>query len=73
VGLAVALELTASAPVDVLVATEGHTLRINGLATQSGAPASQVVALPGGMKGQAVELTFLMSGRHVGSATLTVP
>jgi hypothetical protein len=72
-GLAVALELTATAPVDVLVATEGHTLRINGLAAESGAAGSQVVALPGGMKGQPVELTFLMSGRQVGSARLTVP
>jgi len=71
--VALALELTADSPVDVLVATGGHTLRINGLTNESGA-AARVIALPGtGLKGQAVELTFLMSGRRVGSARLTVP
>ena len=72
-GLAVALELTADSPVDVLVTTGGHTSRINGLSNESGA-AARIIALPGtGLEGQAVELTFLMSGRRVGSARLTVP
>jgi hypothetical protein len=73
-GLSVALELVASAPVDVLVASDGHTLRINGLGNASGASRPRVVALPGpGAKGQAVGLTFLMSGRKVSTATLRVP
>jgi|SRR5579863_7787690 len=72
-GLAVALELTAGGPVDVLVTTEGHTSRINGLTDEPGS-AARIIALPGtAIKGQAVELTFLMSGRQVGSARLTVP
>jgi hypothetical protein len=73
-GLSVALELVTPAPVDVLIASDGHTLRINGLSNTSEASGPRVVALPGpGAKGEAVGLTFLMSGRPVGSATLRVP
>jgi len=73
-GLSVALELVANGPVDVLVASDGHTLRINGLGNAPGASGPKVVALPGpGAKGQAVGLTFLMSGRQVSTATLRVP
>jgi anti-sigma factor RsiW len=73
-GLSVALELAAEAPVDVLVVSEGRTLRINGLGRQSGSAGPSVVALPGPVvSGQAVELTFLISGQQVGRATLKVP
>jgi hypothetical protein len=73
-GLSVALELVASAPVDVLVASDGHTLRINGLGNASAASGPTVVDLPGpAARGQAVGLTFLMSGRQVSTATLRVP
>ena len=73
-GLSVALELVTRAPVDVLIASDGQTLRINGLSNTSGASGPKVVALPGpGVKGEAVGLTFLMSGRQVGTATLRVP
>jgi anti-sigma factor RsiW len=73
-GLSVALELAASAPVDVLVASDGHTLIIKGLGNASGASRPRIVALPGpGVKGQVVGLTFLMAGRQVSTATLRVP
>lgn len=73
-GLSVALELAAEAPVDVLVVSEGRTFRINGLGTESASAGPSVVALPGPVaRGQAVELTFLISGRQVGRATLKVP
>lgn len=75
-GLGLAFELMASAPVDVLIASEGHTLRVNGLG-QKGGPEGlgSTIALPGsGTAGkQIVNLTFLMSGREVGRATLTAP
>jgi len=73
-GLVLAFELTAGGPVDVLVASDGKTLRIDGLGKASAASGPRVVALPGpGAKGQPVGLTFLMSGQPVGSATLRVP
>jgi hypothetical protein len=74
-GLGVAFELAASAPVDVLIASDGHTIRVNGLGQTGPAKQSTTVALPGyGTDGsRVVELTLLMSGRKVGRATLTVP
>jgi hypothetical protein len=74
-GLGLKFELVASAPVDVLVASDGHTLRVNGLGGPEarGGPRT-AVALPGfGMLGEAVDVTFLMAGREVGSATLRAP
>jgi hypothetical protein len=75
-GLGLAFELVASAPVDVVIANGGHTLQVNGLGQPSGPAAHRTtVALPGsGTPGrQTVDLTFLMSGREVGHATLTAP
>jgi hypothetical protein len=74
-GLGLEFELVASAPVDVLVASEGRTLRVNGLGVRDapGGPRT-TVALPGfGRSGEAVEVTFLMAGREVGRATLRAP
>jgi len=73
--LGLRFEVSAGAPVDVLVASDGHTLRINGVGRQAkpaqGKPGVLTVALPGfRMGGQTVDLTFLMAGRQVGSATL---
>jgi len=67
-------ELAASAPVEVLVASDGHTLRAEALGSGA-APgaASTSIALPGFGGSRTVDLTFLMSGRAVGRATLTVP
>jgi hypothetical protein len=74
-GLGLKFELVASAPVDVLVASDGHTLRVNGLGMRNGSGAARTaVALPGfGMGGEAVDVTFLMAGRQVGRATLRAP
>jgi hypothetical protein len=74
-GLGLEFELAASAPVDVLVASDGHTLRVNGLGVRDapGGPRT-AVALPGlGRGGDAVDVTFLMAGHEVGRATLRAP
>ncbi len=74
-GLGLELALVTRAPVDVRIASEGHTLQVKGLDNRdkpNGHPVT--VALPGfGMDGQSVELTFLMGGQPVGSATLRAP
>jgi hypothetical protein len=74
-GLGLKFELVASAPVDVLVASDGHTLRINGVGRRDvpGGPPT-AVALPGlRIGGQTVDVTFLMAGQQVGRATLRAP
>jgi hypothetical protein len=71
-GLGLELDVTASAPVDVLVTGEGQSLRIKSLGGQ-GKPADRParVQLTGpGWEGRGVILTFLMAGHQVGSATL---
>jgi anti-sigma factor RsiW len=73
-GLTVALDVTAAEPVDLLIASAGHTLRINGLG--GGRPVStshRTVPLPGVRAGQNVELTFLANQQPVSHATLRAP
>ena len=74
-GLSLRFELVTSAPVDVLVASDGHALRFNGLGGQGAVgQAGTTVALPGfAAAGEPVDLTFLVSGHEVGHATLTPP
>jgi hypothetical protein len=65
--LGLALDLVADTPVDVLIASNGHTLRVKGIRRA-------VVPLPGiPMSGQAVNVTFLMGGQEVGHATFQAP
>jgi len=73
-GLGLELEVRANGPVDVRIAGDGHTLEVNGLksADQPGTAPTKV-ALPGFRGGETVELTFLMQGEEVGTATLRVP
>ncbi len=73
--LGLALELTTSAPVDVLIASGGHSMRVNGLGSQGSQGATTTaVALPGfGSGGQAVHLTFLIGEREVARAVLRDP
>ncbi len=73
--LAVALEVTSAQPIDVLITSAGHSFRISRLGSgHADAAAHQTVALPGvGMRGQDIELTFLMGGRAVSRATLRAP
>ncbi|HEV8017442.1 MAG TPA: hypothetical protein VGP32_02660 [Steroidobacteraceae bacterium] len=73
-GLGLELQVSASGPVDVRIAGEGHTQEVNGLGSPDrpgGAPIR--VALPGFRNGETVELIFLMGGQQVGAATLRVP
>jgi hypothetical protein len=73
--LGLSFDLVAGAPVDVLIASDGQTLRIGGLGHGSLANQKTTVALPGSQSGSrhTVDLTFLMSGQEVGRATLTAP
>jgi anti-sigma factor RsiW len=72
-GLGLEFELVASAPVDVLVASDDHTLRVNGLGSGPGEQPT-AVGLPGfGTGGEAVDVTLFMAGREVGRATLRAP
>ena len=73
--LSLALELVANAPVDVLVANEGHSFRVSGLGPQMGPGAGPTtIALPRfGSDGQPVSLTFLMGDHEVGRAVLKEP
>jgi len=65
-GLALALELTAGAPVDVLVASGKESLTIKGLSV-----GRTMTALPGFERtGQPVNLTFVAGGREIGRASL---
>jgi hypothetical protein len=78
-GLGLKFELSASAPVDVLIAGDGRTLRVEGVGLQDkpeqGKPGGALtVGLPGfRMGGETITLTLLMDGRQVGSATLRAP
>jgi hypothetical protein len=74
-GLDLELQLAASAPVDVLVVSGGQTQRISGLGRPDspGGPRT-TVALPDlGGGAQTMDLSFLVSGRPIGSAQLKVP
>jgi hypothetical protein len=65
-GLALALELTAGAPVDVLVASGKESLTIKGLSV-----GRTVTALPGFERtGHPVNLTLMAGGREIGRASL---
>jgi hypothetical protein len=74
-GLSVGVEVSAAEPVDVLIATGGHTFRINGLGSRDpSGSARQTVALPGvRMQGQDIEVSFLTGERTVSHATLHTP
>jgi hypothetical protein len=73
-GLSIALDVHASEPVDVLVVSGEHTLKIEGAGTRSGDGRQGEVALPGvGSDAGTINLTFLIGGVEVGWATLRVP
>jgi anti-sigma factor RsiW len=70
-GLALELDVTASAPVEAVITGDGHTVTVNGLG-QAGTPAStRRIALPGfGTATSRVDVTFLKDGQRVGGAIL---
>lgn len=74
-GLAIGLEVSGTEPVDVLIASDGHSFRINGLGSSNPAGSTrQTIALPGvRLQGQEIELSFKVGERTVGSATLRAP
>ena len=74
-GLKLALELVTSASVDVLVESDGRSLRVNGLGQRNGqGEAPTMIALPGfGIDGRPVNLTFLMGDHEVARAVLRGP
>jgi anti-sigma factor RsiW len=73
--LGVRFELTAPNPVDAVIASDGHTLRVTDVGRASGPGGTGItVTLPGiGPSAQPVSLTFLIDGRQVGSAVLRAP
>jgi uncharacterized membrane protein YgcG len=74
--LTLRFEVLSRAPVDVVIASGAHTLRVKGLGgpDKSGGAAGSTVPLPDfEMHGQPVDLTFVMDGRPVGKATLRAP
>jgi hypothetical protein len=72
-GLAVGVEVSAAEPVDVLITSEGHSFRVNGLGS-SGGSTRKTVPLPGvRMQGQDIELSFLIGERTLSRATLRAP
>ena len=70
--LGLALQLAASAPVDVLIASGGRTVRVNGLGSRgNNGGGTETISLAGfGGNGQAVNLTFLIAEREVARAEL---
>jgi anti-sigma factor RsiW len=73
--LGVAMQLAASVPVDVLIASGGRSVRVNGLGPRGNHGAgTETISLAGfGSNGQAVNLTFLIGEREVGRAVLRAP
>jgi hypothetical protein len=74
-GLGLAFDLATNLPVSVIIASGGHTLRLDGLNPEGSAGAPTEIALAGfDTKGpQTVGVRFLSSGREIRSATLRVP
>ncbi len=74
-GVELALDLAASAPVDVLIASGERSLRVNGLGRMGvRGPGPTTIALPGfAGDGQAVNLTFLIDEHEVARAVLREP
>jgi hypothetical protein len=74
-GLGLAFDLATNLPVSVIIASGGHTLRVDALNHEGGAGAPTEIALAGfDTKGpQTVDVRFLSSGREIRSATLRVP
>jgi hypothetical protein len=71
-GLGLELDVTATAPMDVMITGEGQSLRIRSVVGR-GKPAdrpTRVQLIGPGWAGPDVRLTFLMAGHQVGSATL---
>lgn len=73
--LGLAFDLTASAPMDVVISSDGRQLRINDLGRSGSADPRPTVTLPEASAdgSRVVDLTFLIAGRDVAHAQLTAP
>jgi anti-sigma factor RsiW len=73
--MGLAVELAASAPVDVLIAGGGRSVRVNGLGPRGhhGAGLTTIPLAGFGSGGQPVNLTFLIGDREVARAVLREP
>jgi hypothetical protein len=75
-GASLVFDLASSAPVDVLIASGGHTQRVDHV-VPGGTSAEPGATVPlrgfGTGEPQAVDLTFFVAGREVGRATLSAP
>jgi hypothetical protein len=74
-GLGVAFDLAAKVPVDVIIASGGRTLRVNGVEQKgpAGKPTAVALARLSIDRAQTVNLTFLSSGHEIARATLRAP
>ena len=73
-GLALSFDLAASGPVQVLIASEGQTARLDGAVEAATAGLRRTIPLTGvTAHGQTLELTFLLVGRPVSSTQLRLP
>jgi hypothetical protein len=73
-GLALWFDLTASGPVQVLIASEGQTARLDGAVDAATPGLRRTIPLSGVLAhGQTLELTFLLMGRPVSSTQLRLP
>jgi hypothetical protein len=70
-GLGLSLDLAASGPIEVLVESDGRTLRVAPLDGSTAGGIRRSAVLPGmTAHGQAVELTYLAAGQPVGGTSL---
>jgi hypothetical protein len=73
-GLALRFDLSASGPVQVLIASEGQTARLDGAVEAASTGLRRTIPLTGvTAHGQTLELTFLLVGRPVSSTQLRLP
>jgi hypothetical protein len=73
--LRLGFEVTAAAPVDVLIVSDGQTVRVNDLGRSGSADPRPTVELPqaSAAGSRTVDVTFLMAGREVARAKLAAP
>jgi hypothetical protein len=73
-GLGLKFELTASAPIQVVIASDGQTLQLDGATGPDTTGLRRSIPLTGiRAHGQSLGLTFLLGGRAAGSAQLRLP
>jgi anti-sigma factor RsiW len=73
-GLGLRFDLAASGPIQVVIRSDGQTLRLDGTTESDSAGLRRTIPLTGiTAHGQSLGLTFLLAGRPAGSAQLRLP